>query len=253
MLAPYLRIHMQNHEILRAALVGYGRMGREIEARSPRHAIEIVERFDSRHPIGSTSVIDFDVAIEFTTPAVAVDNLVALLRLNKPVVIGTTGWHDRIDDLRTHIESMHGRVVYASNFSVGVLAFSKIVREAARVLNRFEEYDVAVHEIHHTAKVDSPSGTALAIADVLLQEIERKHSLLSGPPSGRIDTGAIHVSSQRLGMTVGTHQVAFDSDADTIELTHRARNRGGFAVGALLAARWIVDQPVGLYRFEDVF
>ncbi|MBC8146269.1 MAG: 4-hydroxy-tetrahydrodipicolinate reductase [bacterium] len=244
---------MQNHDILRAALVGHGRMGREIEERASASGLEIVARFDSAHPLGTEPAIDFDVAIEFTTPAAVIDNLRVLLRWNKAVVIGTTGWHDRIDEVREHIERHHGRVVYGSNFSIGVLMFTKIVREAARMFNGIDAYDVAVHEIHHRAKTDAPSGTALVVAGAVLDELDRKSALRTDTSHGRIDPGALHVTSQRLGSTVGTHQVAFDSDVDTIELTHRAKNRGGFALGALLAARWIAGQPPGLYRFEDVF
>lgn len=244
---------MEQHDVLRLALVGHGKMGREIEGRSHAHGLEVVERFDRAHPIGTTAVIDFDVAIEFTTPLVVVDNVLALLRWNKPVVVGTTGWHDRIEELRPVVERHRGRMLYASNFSIGVLTFTKIVREAARLFNTIEGYDAAVHEIHHTAKADAPSGTALAVAQTVLSELDRKSTLLTETSHGCIDATALHVTSQRLGATVGTHTVAFDSDADTIELAHRAKSRAGFAIGALMAARWIIDQPPGLYRFEDVF
>jgi 4-hydroxy-tetrahydrodipicolinate reductase len=244
---------MEHHDILRLAVVGRGRMGREVEARAHEHGLEVVEHFDSSHPLGATPVIDFDVAIEFTTPAVVVDNILALLRLGRPVVVGTTGWHDRAGEIRTLVEQHRGRVIYASNFSIGVLTFMKVVREASRLFNTIDGYDAGVHEIHHTGKADAPSGTALAIARVMLEEIERKSSILGDASHGRIAPDALHVSSQRLGATVGTHTVAFDSEADTLELVHRAKNRAGFAIGALLAARWIVRQPPGLYRFEEVF
>lgn len=244
---------MKHNDILRLAIVGRGRMGREVDERAHEHGLEVVERFDAEHPLGAAPVIDFDVAIEFTTPAVVVDNLAALLRIGRPVVVGTTGWHDRVDDIRMLVEQHHGRVIYASNFSIGVLTFMKIVREASRLFNGVAGYDAAVHETHHIAKADAPSGTALSIARVMLEELERKATILDETSHGRISSDALHVTSQRLGATVGTHNVAFDSEADTIELVHRAKSRAGFAIGALLAARWIVDQPPGLYRFEDVF
>ena len=114
-------------------------------------------------------------------------------------------------------------------------------------------YDAAVHEIHHVRKADSPSGTALTIGAILLEELARKTEILPDASHGPIPADALHVSSQRLGQTVGTHIVTFDSDADTIELTHRAKNRSGFALGALYAARWLVEQPPGVYRFEEMF
>jgi 4-hydroxy-tetrahydrodipicolinate reductase len=244
---------METSELLRLAIVGTGRMGREIEQRAHAHRLEVVERFDSAHPIGTAPVIDFDVAIEFTNPAVVVENILALLRWDKPVVVGTTGWHDRLDDIRPLVERQNGRVIYASNFSVGVLAFTKIIRHAARLFNDLADYDVAVHETHHSGKADAPSGTALTIARALLDEIDRKRDVLGDTSHGRIAPDALHVTSQRLGATVGTHSVLFDSEADTIELVHRAKSRAGFAIGALLAARWIVTQPPGVYRFEEIF
>jgi 4-hydroxy-tetrahydrodipicolinate reductase len=244
---------MENLDPLRLAIIGHGRMGSEVEQRAHEHRLEVVERFDSGHPLGTTPVIDFDVAIEFTTPAVVVDNIMTLLRLGKPMVIGTTGWHDRIDEIARAVEGQRGRIVYASNFSVGVLTFTKIVREAARIFNGIAGYDAAVHEIHHTGKADAPSGTALTIARALLDELDGKREIFAETSHGRIDPDALHVTSQRVGATVGTHCVTFDSDADTIELVHRAKSRAGFAIGALLAARWIVGQPPGLYRFEEVF
>jgi 4-hydroxy-tetrahydrodipicolinate reductase len=244
---------MEDLQLLRLAVVGTGRMGGEVEARAQAHGLEVVERFDSAHPVGTAPVIDFDVAIEFTHPAVVVENILALVRWGKPVVVGTTGWHDRVEDIRALVERQGGRVVYASNFSVGVLTFTKIVREAARLFNAIEGYDAAVHEIHHAGKADAPSGTALSIARAVLDGLERKQQLLTETSHGRIDPAALHVTSQRLGATVGTHTVTFDSEADTVELVHRAKSRAGFAIGALLAARWIVEQPPGLYRFEDVY
>ena len=244
---------MEHHDILRLAIVGRGRMGREIEARSHDHGLEVVERFDSAHPVGAATVIDFDVAIEFTNPAVVLDNIAALLRLSRPIVVGTTGWHDGLEHVRALVEQHRGRLIYASNFSIGVLTFTKIVREAARLFNDVDGYDAAVHEVHHAGKADAPSGTALAIARVMLERLERKSAILGETAHGRIAADALHVTSQRLGATVGTHSVAFDSEADTIELVHRAKCRAGFAIGALLAARWITEQPPGLYRFEEVF
>jgi 4-hydroxy-tetrahydrodipicolinate reductase len=238
---------------LRIALVGYGRMGREIETIAPTRDIDVAARFDSHRRVDELSSAEFDVAIEFTSPLSVLDNIQSLVRLGVPMVVGTTGWLDRLDELRGIVDEHQGRLIYGSNFSVGVNIFFRIVSEAARLFNEQPDYDVAVHEIHHTGKADSPSGTALSIARILIENIERKRGILADTPHSRIPPDALHVTSQRLGATVGTHMATFDSEADTIELVHRAKNRSGFALGALLAARWIVGQEPGIYRFEELF
>ena len=249
--------HMMNDSTntppeLRIALVGYGQMGREIERLAAGRGIDIAARYTSHSPLGDEPVAPFDAAIEFSRPDAAVANIERVLGWGKPIVVGTTGWLSRMEDVRRAVDTFQGRVIYGSNFSIGVNLFFKLVREAGRLFDDREMYDVAVHEIHHNRKADSPSGTAITAANILLEEIARKTSLLTDPPHGRIDPSALHVTSQRLGATIGTHTVAFDSDADTLELTHRARNRSGFALGALLAAQWIVGREPGIYRFEEI-
>lgn len=239
---------------LHAALIGHGRMGRAIERLAPQRDVNVAVCYDAASPPrGERPDAEFDVAIEFTSPDAAVANIRTILEWNRPIVVGTTGWHERLDEVHGLVERHGGRMVYASNFSVGVAVFMKIVAEAARLVDATELYDVALHEIHHTGKADSPSGTALRLAELVLQGSRRKTELLSETSHSAIDAARLHVSSQRLGATPGTHTVSFDSEVDTIELTHRARSRDGFALGALVAARWIVEQPPGLYRFEDIW
>ncbi|MEO5929969.1 MAG: 4-hydroxy-tetrahydrodipicolinate reductase [Candidatus Kapaibacterium sp.] len=238
---------------IRVALAGYGQMGKEIERCAPERNAVIVERFTSTTGIRPESGDDFDVAIEFTRPDAAVANITALIKMGTPVVVGTTGWLEHLPEIERLVSERNGRLIHASNFSIGVNIFLKIVAEAGRLMNDQAMYDAAVHEIHHIRKADSPSGTALSIASVLLRELDGKSHILAETSHGKIAPDALHLTSQRLGATVGTHTVLFDSEADTIELTHRAKNRSGFALGALLAARWIIDQPSGIYRFEDIF
>lgn len=244
---------IENHQQLRVALVGYGTMGREIERLAAERDIQIAAKFDLAHPLTSASVADFDVAIEFTHPHAVLENIKTLVSLGCPVVVGTTGWDQHVDEVRQIVENAEGHVLYGSNFSVGVNLFFRIVRAAAQLVNGFPMYDAALFEAHHNRKADAPSGTALTLANILLEQLDRKAELCAGNPSGRIDPAALHVSSQRVGAVVGTHTVTFDAEADTIELTHSARNRSGFALGALLAAEWLVKQPAGLYRFEEIF
>lgn len=243
----------QNQSQLRLALVGYGTMGREIERLAAERNTQIAATFDLARPLASASVADFDVAIEFTHPQAVLQNIRTLIEMGCPVVVGTTGWDQHLDEVGQLVANANGRLVYGSNFSVGVNLFFRLVRAAAQLMNGFPMYDAALFEAHHNRKADAPSGTALTLANILLEQLDRKTELCLGNPTGRIDAAALHVSSQRVGAVVGTHTVTFDADADTIELTHHARNRSGFALGALLAAEWIVGQPPGLYRFEEIF
>lgn len=241
------------NDSLRAALVGYGQMGHEIERLADAGGVQITERIDADHPLNAAAWGTFDVAIEFTSPDSAVANIRTLAQHGVPTVVGTTGWLAHLDEVRAITREHEARVLYGSNFSIGVNILFRLVREAGRLFDEQAMYDAAVHEIHHTRKADSPSGTAITIGTILLETLARKTSILADAAHERIDPAALHVSSQRLGATVGTHIVSFDSEADIIELTHRAKNRSGFALGALMAARWIVEQPPGLYRFEDLF
>jgi 4-hydroxy-tetrahydrodipicolinate reductase len=238
---------------VRGALVGYGRMGREIDRLAPSRNVEIVSRFSSDSPLSIADCGDIDVAIDFTHPDAVLGNIRTLLEAGVPVVVGTTGWLGELEHVTAEAERRGGRIIHASNFSIGVNLFFRIIAEAARLVDAQPIYDAGIHEIHHTGKADSPSGTALAAARIVLDALQRKSTILTGPSHGRIDPAALHVSSQRLGATVGTHSVAFDSEADTIEITHRAKNREGFALGALLAAEWIIRQEPGVYRFEEIF
>ncbi len=237
----------------RIGMVGYGQMGHEIERLAPAQGLTIGRTFDVGDVIDHAAAQQFDVAIEFTHPDAVLENIRTLVKLNRPIVVGTTGWLEQLAQVESIVAEGNGTVIYASNFSIGVNIFFALVREAGRLFNEQAQYDAAIHEVHHVRKADSPSGTALSAANILLNALDRKRTLLTDASHGIIPPGALHVSSQRLGSTVGAHTVTFDSDADTLELSHRAKNRSGFALGALMAAQWVCAQPPGLYRFEDLF
>lgn len=240
---------------LKIALIGAsGAMGEEIQRLAAQENLRIVLRFDRDNPLPDTlPETEFDAAIDFTLPNVVLGNIRRVVEWEKPIVVGTTGWLDTLPQVEGLVQRKGGRLVWGSNFSVGVQAFFRIVREAAALFNRLERYDAALHEEHHVRKADSPSGTARSIAEILLQSLERKSHLLEETSHGRIDPAALHVTSRRVGATVGTHIVTFDAEADTVELVHRAKNRSGFALGAIAAARWIATAPSGLYCFDDLF
>jgi len=238
---------------LNIALVGYGAMGHEVERRAAEHNTVISARFDVDHPLQQSELAGIDVAIEFTHPEAALANMRTLLQAGVPVVVGTTGWLEQLDAVEAMVGESGGRLLYASNFSIGVNILFSVVRTAARLAERHANFDAGVHEVHHVHKADSPSGTAFSLAAILLEELSSKRGMLTRPSQGPIPHDTLHVTSQRLGETVGTHTVCFDGPAETIELTHRAKDRSGFADGALVAARWLVAQGPGLYRFEQIF
>lgn len=247
--------HAKKNEILRIALIGAsGAMGQEIRRCADSERVEVVLMYDHEHPLPHDAPeTDFDVAIDFTLPDAAPANIRRMLEWGKPIVVGTTGWLDALPEVEREVQEKKGRVLWASNFSVGVQAFFRVVQGAAALFDRLEHYDAAIHEEHHVRKADSPSGTARTLAGILLENIARKTSMLTEASHGRILADSLHVTSRRVGETVGTHVVTFDAGADTIEITHRAKNRSGFALGALVAARWLAGAESGLYRFDDVF
>ncbi len=239
------------------ALVGYGKMGKMLEQIAVGRGHEIKARIDLREPgavqnIDVGILTDVDVCLEFTEPSSAVDNILRLVELGKPVVTGTTGWYQHLDEVKAFVVEKNGALLYASNFSPGIHIFQRIVAEAMRLVNHFEHYDVSIHETHHRHKKDAPSGTASTIARIILDKIERKTSVIEGNYEGRVPDSALQVSSSRCGEIPGTHSVTIDSSADTITLTHTARNREGFALGAVMAAEWLYSKR-GFFTMEDVF
>jgi 4-hydroxy-tetrahydrodipicolinate reductase len=220
----------------RLALVGHGKMGRLIEQLAPQHQFEVTLRLGSQSKITKEAFAGIDVAIEFTTPEAAPENLIRLAEAGVQAVTGTTGWLNHLSEVRSAVEKAGTGLVWSPNFSVGVAVFRKVVGLAAELLRSDETYGAWAWEIHHDAKKDAPSGTLLHLVETMQQ-------------NGY--TRAIDVSSSRAGKHPGTHEIGFDSAADTITLRHSARSREGFAHGALKAARWILERK-GVYTFEEV-
>lgn len=237
---------------LKIALIGYGSMGKEIERIALEQNIEITDIFDIDAPISDTSKYNFDVAIDFSYPDAVLSNLSAVAKLNKNLVIGTTGWIQHIDKIKEIVENSQIGVIWGSNYSIGMQIFFQTVRQAAKLLNTTTDYDIMLSEMHHKRKIDSPSGTALTIGKIITEEYNSKENILVETSHKRINPNELHITSLRGGEIAGTHTVYIDSSADTIELTHRAKNRTGFAKGAILAAKWIHNKK-GFYNFESLF
>jgi len=226
---------------MKIAIVGYGKMGRMIEALAAPRGVEIaltLDEFNNANFEGITpeNFKGIDVAIEFSTPATVVGNVERISKLGVNTVIGTTGWHNQIDRVRGIVESSGTGAVWSPNFSIGVNVFFRVVNEAAKLLAREPEYEAWAWEIHHSAKKDAPSGTLLKLVD------EMKKAGYERP---------IDVGSNRAGAIPGTHEIGFDSTADTITLRHTARSREGFALGAIKAAQWVAGKK-GFFEFSQV-
>jgi 4-hydroxy-tetrahydrodipicolinate reductase len=221
------------------AIVGYGKMGRLIEQLAPEHGFTVGLKRDPfiwPAPLRAEDFRGVDVAIDFTVPEAVQQNVEAIASFGVNLVIGTTGWLEHIDALKSAVERQGTGLVWSPNFSIGVNAFFRLVAEAARLLAAQPEYGAWAWEIHHATKKDAPSGTLLK----LVEEMKK-----AGYPR------AIDVGSNRAGMVPGTHEIGFDSAADSITLRHTARSREGFARGALKAAQWIVGKK-GFYEFGDI-
>jgi 4-hydroxy-tetrahydrodipicolinate reductase len=226
----------------RLALLGHGRMGKLVEELAPGHGFEIVLRLDgaaNRDGAGITpeSFRGIDVAIDFSTAAAVPANAERTAALGVPLVVGTTGWASELPRVRAVVERHGAGLLHGANFSIGVQVFYRLAAAAAGLLSGQTDYDAWAYEIHHNKKKDAPSGTLL----------ELKRTM-----EGAGWTRAIDVASNRAGAIPGTHQIGFDSEADTILLEHRARNRSGFAHGALKAARWMIGRR-GIYEFSQVW
>ena len=221
---------------VRIALIGYGRMGREIDAISEANGCDVVARLDIDDTVDETTVREVDVAIDFSIASALARNLPKVAALGVNVVIGTTGWDDHEQDMRTVVADAGIGVVAAANFSLGVNLFMGIVERAAALLAPHDDFGAFLHETHHAAKIDAPSGTAIALTAAMRR---------SGYDA------AIDVASNRVGSVPGTHTVGFDGPYETIALTHTARNRTTFARGALEAARWVRGKH-GWFTMRDV-
>jgi 4-hydroxy-tetrahydrodipicolinate reductase len=239
---------------MHVALVGTGQMGSAVGAVARDRGHEIAARFDSDHPFTAAdpSARDgLDVAVDFSLPALALDHIRRYCDWGLPAVIGTTGWYDDLDTVERLVEEAGGSLLYAPNFSVGVAVVRRALEGVLPLLDELGDYDPFVREMHHTLKVDSPSGTAQMLGGLLVEGLERKDHVETETQHQRIDPSAVHVTSTRAGSIYGEHTVGFDGPYDQITVGHRAKNRRGFAAGAVRAAEWL-DGRLGLFTLDDM-
>jgi 4-hydroxy-tetrahydrodipicolinate reductase len=242
--------------VLKISIIGYGKMGREIETAARGKGIEVVSIIDPSasgnnisRKIDESSLANADAAIDFSSPAAVIENIESVAALGKNIVVGTTGWYDGIEKARAIVENNNMGLIYSQNFSVGMNFYLAAIEHCASLFNLNDDYDVYAYELHHRQKLDAPSGTAMKIEKILLDNISRKKEALHSV-EGRILPEQLNVASIRAGYIPGTHVVGFDSFADTVEIKHSARNRSGFAAGALLAAQWLQNRK-GFFSMQD--
>ncbi len=243
---------------MKIALLGYGKMGQIIEKFALERGHEVVLKIsiDNQEDLTRQQLAKADVAIDFSTPDSVLQNISACFDANVPVVVGTTGWYGKLQEVKNDCDSSNNTLLYGSNFSIGVNLFFKINQNLAKLMNNYPAYDVQVEEIHHTQKLDAPSGTAITIAEGIVDNIERKSEWVNEVVGTDVDVFAkpeqLLIESHRIENIPGTHTVIYSSEVDEIELKHTAHSRAGFALGAIVAAEWVKDKK-GFFSITDIF
>jgi 4-hydroxy-tetrahydrodipicolinate reductase len=242
--------------MMNIALIGNGKMGKEVELVAKEKGLKVVTVFTEENNTGGLGIIAdtlkrVDVCIDFSTPMAVIDNIEAVAECGKSIVVGTTGWYDKLEQVKKLVKEKKIGFLYASNFSLGVNIFSQVVMDASRLFEKYSDYDVSIQEVHHKGKADSPSGTALSLGSAVLHAFRRKTEILHETSHEQIKSHQLHITSTRVGHVMGTHTVLFDSEFDSIELVHRAKSRRGFALGAVVAAEWLKGKK-GFYTMRDV-
>ncbi len=233
---------------MKIVLIGYGKMGKAIEAIAQKNAkFEIVGIFDKEDILTNKNLQKADVAIEFTTPDTAVANMYACIDAGVPVVVGTTGWYDHLEAVTEYVLGKNGSIIHATNFSIGVNLFFAINTIFAEMMQQQTQYNVRISETHHTKKLDAPSGTAITLAERILSRLYSKTNWIKGESDNKND---LEIISKRIDDVPGIHEVIYTSDADEMTFTHTAKSRKGFAEGALYAAQWIKGKH-GIFTMKD--
>ncbi|WP_426429756.1 4-hydroxy-tetrahydrodipicolinate reductase [Winogradskyella sp. HB-48] len=226
------------------ALLGYGRMGKSIEAIALERNHNIILKVSE--PTDDLDFSNVDVAIDFSIPTAAVDNIKKALDAGVPVLSGTTGWLERYNEVIDYCNSKNGTFLYASNFSLGVNIFFEINKKLSQLISSVEGYTTEIEEIHHTQKLDAPSGTAITLAEQIIKNTDYKSWTLEKP-----NANEIHIEAKRIPEVPGTHEITYNSEIDSISIKHTAHSRQGFALGAVIAAEWIKDKK-GIFSMKDV-
>lgn len=243
---------------MKIAILGYGKMGRIIEqfAFERGHEVVLKVNVDNTDDLTIANLQLADVAIDFSTPDSVLSNIDLCFAAGVPVVVGTTGWYAKLQEVKDKCDAGNNTLMYGSNFSIGVNVFFFVNKILAKIMNRYPQYEVQVEEIHHTEKLDSPSGTAMTIAEGILGELGRKkewvNELIGSGEEVITKPDQLLIESHRIEEVPGTHTVIYSSEVDDIEFKHKAHSRAGFALGAVIAAEWL-EKKTGFYNITDMF
>jgi 4-hydroxy-tetrahydrodipicolinate reductase len=229
---------------MKIALLGYGKMGKIVEKLAVKKGHTIVSRINQYS--SKEEILKADIAIEFSTPQAAVSNIKFCLENDIPIVSGTTGWLAHYDKMIKLCENRNGSFIYASNFSIGVNLFFSINKYVSNLMEPWKDYQVSIEEVHHNQKLDTPSGTAVTLAEEIIRNSDKKNWELNGTEAENIN-----ITAKRINDIKGTHIINYDSNIDTISIKHEAHSRDGFALGAILAAEWLADKK-GIFTMKDV-
>lgn len=230
---------------MKIALLGYGRMGKIIEQIALQRGHEVVLKVDEN--TGDYNISDADVAIDFSIPSVAFNNITNCFKNGVPVVSGTTGWLEKFEEATDICKKNNGAFIYASNFSLGVNIFFELNDYLAKMMKNLGQYNISMEEIHHTKKLDAPSGTAITLAEDIIKHTSKNKWTLDVTTS----KDELPIVAKRIPDVPGTHSIKYESEVDTIDIVHTAHNRQGFALGAVIAAEWLADKN-GIFSMKDV-
>lgn len=243
---------------MKIALLGYGKMGQIIEqfAQERGHEITLKITIDNLEDLTKENLKKADVAIDFSTPDSVLNNIYQCFEADLPVVVGTTGWYGKLQEVKNDCLSGNKSLLYGSNFSIGVNLFFQVNKVLAKLMRNYPVYDVQVDEIHHTQKLDSPSGTAITIAEGIIDNVGRKKEWINELVGTDVEAfpkqDQLLIESHRIESVPGTHTVIYSSEVDEIEIKHTAHNRAGFALGAVIAAEWLQNKQ-GFFSVADIF
>lgn len=235
---------------MKIALLGYGKMGEQLEIVALERKHEIVAYIDEIDDWKNfyADFLKADIAIDFSTPNAVIDNIYKCFENNIPVVVGTTGWYEHLDEVKQKCEEMNQTLFYGTNFSLGVNLFFELNRMLAQLMNGYEQYDVSIEETHHTAKKDSPSGTAIVLANDIIKYLSHKETWINEINDVKSE---LSIKSQRIEDNIGTHIITYASAMDQIEIKHTSINRKAFAQGAITAAEWVLGKK-GIFNMKDI-
>lgn len=238
------------------AIIGFGQMGQKVKeiALLRGHSVSVivdpVSNEATNKNINDTDLGQVDIVIDFSTKDAVIDNILTSAKYDKNIIIGSTGWLDKLPEIEKLVKEKNIGALWSANFSIGVNIYCQLIAEASKLIDQYDEYDVWATELHHNNKADSPSGTAKELAKIMLENMKRKTSIIYDKLDRKIEPNEIHFSSTRGGAINFSHTIGFDSLSDTITLTHSARDRGGYALGAVKAAEWLMGKR-GFYNMND--